>query len=428
MTEEGKAEVEHWNPEVLENRVFMLIPVFFNDASNMDREASHRLKEFIERSAKKIPAEGFPKGLAEKFPQMSVAKSQQFWADLDGDATEDFHPFIQQIASIPKDGHSKDMCFAYPLQMAQEDLISQIKGGKPRRFQMKLGKAASKRCGKDAVSLQFRTPSLYGFSSGIAILVLEWHYLSNNQSPVRASEVIEGNFAISHPPRGKRKASASVESEVGEVSIEVDDFVVLTHAVLPPDLADRLSASRRILYTALRVAPNDDEGADNDLALLVHRLAHRQTFDYMPDPSRVSAGQLCPFANVRHAASIEGGCTLVQAGAEAPDALQGFINDRLRNTYLPLALVNFHAYFWLISQTQVLPASSVSANAHVEKEELECLQERVLNFRRVFYFPVASQISRHNEFHALWQQALQIDRRTGRIIGIERCRCGQGSR
>lgn len=410
MSEVSNEPSTHWNPEVLENRVFMLIPVAFNSTSQLDQEACKQLEDFIRKQVISVPVDQFAGAMATKFPAMGVAKDKQLWADLAGDSTEDFHPFIRQIASFKKEIRGSGVRFAHPLQMTQGDLITQIKGGKPRRFRLKLGQAAAKRCGKETLSFQFLAPSFYCFASGMAILVLEWQYLGIAGGPVYASDVIEGNYAISHPARSEHKTSLSENSVADDVVFSVENFIDLAKSLLPPELSDKLISGRRILYSALRIAPHATGDTENDVALLAHRLCHRQTFDYQPDPARLASGQMRPFANVRHAAAIEGGCTLIEADHGAPESLRGIIRDRIRNTYLPLALVSFHAYFWLLSQTQVLPDSYAAENLQSEKEDLENLQERILNFRRIFHFPIASQISHHNEFHALWQSTLMIDR------------------
>jgi len=396
----------------------MLIPVFFDSSSKLDEKGSSQLDAFISK-LNEIPASNFPSELKGKFPAMRSSENDaKLWGDLSGDATEDFHPFVQQIASCVKK-EPKSLRFAHPVKLSNQSLISQVTSGKQRRFQFQLGVQASKRCGKKQLSIQLLAPSLYAFASGMAILLLEWEYLESDNKPVSAADIIEGNYVISHLVREKKKApSVKDETNRNEIPFESADFIALAKSLLPSNLADKISPSRRILYTALRIAPNDSHADSAGTALLAHRLSHRQTFDYQPDTAQVASGQLCPFANVRHAAAIEGGCTLVVADENSPEHLRNLINDRVRNTYLPLALVSFHAYFWLVTQTQELPDSSRAQDAHQEKESLDSLQERVLNFRRVFHFPIASQISQQNEFHKLWQSTLMIDRQLDVLTNI----------
>jgi hypothetical protein len=72
-----------------------------------------------------VPVDQFAGAMATKFPAMGVAKDKQLWADLAGDSTEDFHPFIRQIASFKKEIRGNGVRFARPLQIAQGDLITQ---------------------------------------------------------------------------------------------------------------------------------------------------------------------------------------------------------------------------------------------------------------------------------------------------------------
>jgi hypothetical protein len=396
-----------WNPEVLENRIFMLLPLTFDSESMLDVEASQRLNDFVNQ-VKSISSNAFPGTLEPFFPHMGVSENQKLWVDLPGDATQDFHPFVRQIASVPKNGNAGKQPFSRPLRLAEERLVSQLKGGKPRRFSLALGQAAATRCGRDSIALQLHAPSIYAFASGTAMVVLEWSYLSlSDDLPLRALDVLEGNYALSHPVRGKSKEAPPL---VNCTPIDPETLVKYGVSLLPANLASQIRSDRRFLYTGLRIPSDALDTQEMEVALFARRLARRETSDYQPNPKQLSVGQLCPFSNVRHVAAIEGGCTVVEAAKSSPEFLQTLLRDRVRNTYLPLAMVSIHSYFWLLNMTQTLPDSSRTPDAYLEKKNLESLQEKLLNFRRVFHFPIASQISQHNEFHDLWQSQLQINR------------------
>lgn len=396
-----------WNPEVLENRVFMLLPLVFNDKSMLDVKASSSLNDFV-KQMKSIPPTSFTNSAGAYFPNMGSPKSPRLWTDIPGDATQDFHPFVRQIASVSRNATPDERPFSRPLQIADEFLISQLNGGKPRQFHLALGKSATKRSGKNSLALQFHAPSMYTFASGTAILVLEWSYLKQSDSlPVRAQDVLEGNYLLSHPTRGNTK---DLDPDGNNIRLDPQSLMKIAVSLIPTELALQIKSDRRFIYTAIRIPSDVPQKHELEVALFCRRLARRENGDYQPNPAEIVEGQISPFSNVRHVAAIEGGCTLVEAGPDSPEFLRSLLKDRVRNTYLPLALVSIHSYFWLLNMTQTLPDSAKTPNAHSEKENLRSLQERLLNFRRTFHFLIASQITQHNEFHNLWQSQLQINR------------------
>lgn len=403
-----------WNPVVLENRIFMLLPIVFNPESTLDAAASQGMNAFVDR-LKAMPAQAFHASTGALFPQWGMPPEapadSPLWADLPGDATDDFHRFVRQIAGVSR--ADADPAFARPLRVASESLFSQRKGGKPRLFTVPLTAAATRRCGRSALSLQLAAPTLYSFSSGMAVVVLEWLYVNpSHAEPVRALDVLEGNYVLSHPSRAKSQAQGGPD---GPVAMTPESVVQLVQALLPA-LQDQAGAARlgiqserRFLYSSLRIEPETGDNRDMLLSLFARRLARRETTDYQPSLETLAQGQFSPFANVRHVAAIEGGCTLIEAGTQQAEFLRNLIRDRVRNTYLPLAMVSLHAHFWLMTITQSLPDSTLKADLHAEKKSLESLQEKLINFRKIFHFSVASQISQHNDFHDAWQTQLRID-------------------
>ncbi len=338
-----------------------------------------------------------------EFLENPAPESQDpLWIRLEpgkGISLDDFQPHIRQIL-----GQSDQplLCLAFRLRTPK--VLSQIRGGKPRTWDFPLGKAAQARCGRENMPVQLLDARFFMFRTGIAILDIAWKYPVQEVTP---DGVLEGNYLLSHDNHyGSTRASGP------EILRTIAD------ALLPTIQGNRfeLHGDRRILYSLVQY--RGDAATEDTLSTFALRLALRQNNAYLPDRDAFAHGFYQPFPYLCHAAAVEGGATVIQESAEAPEFIRSFLRDKGRNTYLPLFIAEMHNHFWLLRQSQWLPARRSSKGSRSEKQEIAEIYEATVEYRRFFSPILVSEISVHNTFHELWQRALRIQERTRQVEEI----------
>ncbi|WP_409408492.1 hypothetical protein AAE485_08055 [Acidithiobacillus ferriphilus] len=367
-------------------------------------------------------------GLSQILCDPNAVKDQPVWqlSSGKGIATEDLYSFARQILGgaaknfelrcdhekkfkLRCDHKKKEIIaekylplLCAPFELAQSALLSQHKGGKARQWTLSISKSAQERCGLCVLKVQIDRARLYLFRTGIGILDLSWHYLEARST----AEILEGNYALSHsrPQRGSYEGDASETT-----AINPDILRLIAEKLISPLLKDfvPLQRGRRVLYSIVQVSDDDSQ----DLHLLTTRLSHRQSIDYLPSTDMVESTVWSPFPYLRHGASLEGGASVARSTATASDFGKNFVAGVGANTYLPLAIVTLHGHFWLLNRTQWLPARRFQEGSREEKEGVEEIFAMTVEYRWYFHYPIVSQISLHNRFHRLWQEALQIPER-----------------
>jgi hypothetical protein len=335
----------------------------------------------------------------------------------------DFYPYIRQIIGGDESNQLKLCTF---FRLATPQILSQVKGGKKRLFtlDLKSGSAAQRRCGVNALGFQFDNARVFVFRSGIVILDLSWHYEKQNnveennaeesdedKKRLKVNAVLEGNYLLSHDnhrsKHGKDQTSINDEESHGMTAQRLRD---IAEALLPKigDFVPEIHADRRILYSLVEISK---EVKAEQLSQISIWLSHRNTSDYMPSKNIVEHDLLQPFPYLCHAASIEGGASVICQASMESEYIEHFISGSASKAYLPLFIASLHSHFWLLNQTQWIPAGRSKSNSREESEGMDSVFEDTVGFRRNFHFPLVSQISLYNRFHAHWQEALKIPER-----------------
>jgi hypothetical protein len=333
----------------------------------------------------------------------------------------DFYPYIRQIIG-GDDSNQLKLCTSF--RLATPQILSQVKGGKDRLFTLDLTPSAQKRCGRNAPMFQFDDARVFVFRSGIVILDLSWHYEKQNnveennaeesdedKKRLKVNAVLEGNYLLSHDnhrsKHGKDQTSINDEESHGMTAQRLRD---IAEALLPKigDFVPEIHADRRILYSLVEISK---EVKAEQLSQISIWLSHRNTSDYMPSKNIVEHDLLQPFPYLCHAASIEGGASVICQASMESEYIEHFISGSASKAYLPLFIASLHSHFWLLNQTQWIPAGRSKSNSREESEGMDSVFEDTVGFRRNFHFPLVSQISLYNRFHAHWQEALKIPER-----------------
>jgi hypothetical protein len=317
-------------------------------------------------------------------------------------ALGDFYGHMRQI--VGKQDDDPGVCRSFALNTP---LLSRFKNDRnrvqKRLLSITLGEAAAARCGFASMTACIDDARLFAFRTGIAILDLSWHY--EVEGPLSIGCVLEGNYLLSHdnhPGHNKH--------DVAPDRLDPARLHDIALALLPAELRGRglLHLDRRILYSMVRL----DTPVDADTArVLATWLSHRQTTDYHPPAALEGEGLWQPFPYLCHASAPEGGASVIFDAGQTSGFVQNFVKGSGNNTYIPLFVSSLHNHFWLLNQTDWIPAHRRKAGGRAETEELERLYEQTVEFRRYFYFPMVSQISLHNTFYEHWQDTLHIAQR-----------------
>jgi len=145
---------------------------------------------------------------------------------------------------------------------------------------------------------------------------------------------------------------------------------------------------------------------------LAHRLSRHYSLAYAPPPDHAGTELLQPFANVLHAASLEGAATIVTMGgggaATMPvEFLRDWLATAFRPTYLPIHLLAYHEHLALLDLAQASAVDiDVDRFSDVEVGALRRLTTRFLAFRLRYRVAQPSRITMHNQFHEALRRAL----------------------
>lgn len=404
------------------------------------------------------------------------AESVKLWNRMKegrGMAVTDLYRHVSQILGQEKGNQEPHLCNAY--ELTSSNPLSHSNGsGHERLFilRLKANGAAARRCNVEEFGMQFRGARLYVFRTGIAVLDLSWQYkyLSFHQKKqdggieARASRekpvpgiLLEGNYILSRaapesprdeqadqpsPRRVPRRFRLSFGKEQdggvdawpskytptpetleqvdpsGPQAIEPSTLFRIADALLPQgDAPSKVHGNRRILYS---LATLDAAVAEPDFRRLAVRLGARWNPDYKPSEAFVERASWSPFPYVCHGITEEGGSSIVYNPGMESEFASNFVRSSGRNTYVPLFVSSLHNHFWLLDQTEWIPARRRKADSRAETEDLQEVYERTVDFRRYFYFPVVSQISLHNAFFRRWSEALRVDDRLRFLEHISR--------
>ena len=164
-------------------------------------------------------------------------------------------------------------------------------------------------------------------------------------------------------------------------------------------------ASRLFTYAAAVFA---EDATDTDLDRQAYRLSRRFGAEYQIEPDEVTTSVLRPFANIRHAMATQGGAVTVRSSDA--EFVRNFANGAVPGAYLPLALLAYHEYQFLLELSQesaFLPEEGSPAD---DAKRIRALSHDMARFRLYFRFSHVSNIAHHNTVHRGWREALDLDR------------------
>lgn len=391
------------NAPVLEHRVFFFIPFTYNERSMADGSASKVMEDFV-ADIQHLPLQRVPQVLGNDLLQdfSEVAPDEPVWKPKSNQAVDSLIPVFRQLVGAPGGSGEQPICEAFTL--AKSQFLERTRQNIKRLFLL---------TPKPARQVCFGDPSLYVFLSGIGVIVLPVTYSLGNKRQLETGDILSGNYFLTHPSVRKDKQAEKQTVASEKAFLTATSLAEFARALLPDYVSNAISVERYFVYSAVRFAPLDPGRSDQE-RLLAHRLAHRQNANYVPTDECIRKNKLENFDYFIHAAALEGGATLILAEDASSQFHTGMITNQISNTYLPLLVSEIHSQYWLLRQTEALsylPSGGALARIQgSDRDKLESLNRRLLNFRRFYHYPFPSRLTPHNEFHALWQSVFGIER------------------
>lgn len=287
-------------------------------------------------------------------------------------------------------------------------------GQHPQRLLLTLGPASLRRLERDPktlLELRIEEVALIPFATEVAILLVEAKLVLVAGGALDATLLPEAVHVLSdeRPPRSACLHWSALPDEP-PAEFQLTDLL----QPLFGDRAIRLRRERRIYSycTALLAEPI----SESDRHELAFRLSRRYNAGYAPRPESGGTEFYEPFADVLHAASLEGAATVVnalkgaEAGDSAPEFLANWLGTAYGTAYLPIVLVLFHQHLALLDLAQQA-AREIDFSRFAERQasELRRLCDRFLLLRLRYRPAQVSGITMHNRFAENLTRSLGLD-------------------
>ena len=262
---------------------------------------------------------------------------------------------------------------------------------------------------------------LHLFRTGVGLIVVGLRLAGqvSGGSPIAAGALVTALPLLTHERRDPCLGWADRwTDQAGRFSLRD----ILTRLIAPAGCApghwDRIYSYCALVYDT-PVRP--DEARD-----IAFRLSRHYSMRYRPAPDLPGTEFVAPFENVLHAASREGGCTLINGTADASgtqaELLSTWTTQSHAHVYLPLQVAAMHELVALMEMAQA--STRRAPAAPLDTKPLRELSARFLLFRLHYRFARVSNITMHDQFFEATARALGLDEISDKIardlLAIER--------
>jgi hypothetical protein len=162
--------------------------------------------------------------------------------------------------------------------------------------------------------------------------------------------------------------------------------------------------SRFFTYVYATLPAGTDPDAMSDAAW---RLSRHYSPGYGAEPSFPGTELYAPFADIRHALSLEGAATVANQASDF--VANGGLAGRFGNCYLPLAILAYHEHAYLLDIAQEAARVPPGDDAGAQVEALRHMTDRFLRFRLRYRLALVSDITMHNAFYERMRRSLQLE-------------------
>jgi hypothetical protein len=360
--------------------------------------------------------------IAPLFPIQEVLPARALWEDKQKyELSPDLHPHVAAILGNKKEATA--FSGLSPLRLSDSALNhcrGQWKNSEVNIFGLRLGcsERAMERIKAHLPSevsfgslrLWLQEVEIYWFASGFILLVAALSYQIEENGKMRSPypvEILEGNFLLTQNIlRFKRKKEALSWHEDG---LSFSFLQLLQQLIMPAGLSEESVLNRLLTYSTVRFAANLP---DNELFDFAFRLARRYHSEYGSSGEDLTLYSLRPFKEIMHFVAMEGGALILQEDPENPgnDFIKRFIEGPVPSVYMPLALLTYHEFIWLlrITQDSAIPLNFNLPN-HEQADKLQHMGRELLQFRLSYRFSHVSLISMHNQVYQKWREIFDLN-------------------
>ncbi len=360
--------------------------------------------------------------LAPLFPTQDILPARPLWEDKQKyELSLDLHPHVAAILGNKKEAAA--FSGLSPLRLSDSALQhcrGQWKNAEAGIFGLRLG------CSERAVErIQAHLPAevnfgslrlwlqeveMYWFASGFILLVAALSYQVEENGKMRSpypAEILEGNFLLTQNMlRFKRKKEALSWQKEG---ISFSFLQLLQQLIMPAGFSEESTLNRLLTYSSVRFAASLPDNETIDFAF---RLARRYHSEHGSSGEELTLYSLKPFKEIMHFVAMEGGALILQEDPENPgnDFIKRFIEGPVPSVYMPLALLTYHEFIWLlrITQDSAIPLNFQLPN-HDQADKLRQMGRDLLQFRLSYRFSHVSLISMHNQVYQKWREIFDLN-------------------
>lgn len=280
----------------------------------------------------------------------------------------------------------------------------------PKPLGLHLTKAAQRRIAKHLpaftatfLPVVIQNVTLVVFKTGCAFLLLELCF-GKPATPVHPYLMVEGLYRLSHFNRLTWNPPAQPQSPNRDFALETLVYSLL--GLNPPEQSQRFYSSTYIQFHESPQPPA--------LQRLLLQLSRRYTDDYSLLDEMVKGGVVQHFQNVRHRFALEGCATCVDLGeyqqATAPEFLQHFAGHTYRTSYLPVILLAYHEFTFLLTTNNAASLWPESEEDETALQHMVRLRLQISSFMLCYRFSYVSHISMHNAVNQVLRQSLGLDK------------------
>ena len=356
---------------------------------------------------------------------------QPLWQECARNVSLDLYPYVRRLCGSELSGGEPHVGCPRSFSIGDEALnwLTGKSGARGHGLIIAMNAEAVGGGERDAsetidVAVLIHNVHLQIWRSGLGLIILEVEYRPQDGAGVDvASLILHMNHLLCRTGQHRtysaawvRRTTATTTERHPAPSLESVTSALLPGAKVPGTNAPghvvgepvRLWRDRRRLFAYSYVA-FESAVPDLERRMYAFRLSHRYTLDYAVVDSSVDE-VYAPFKDIAHSVCLEGGCVVVTHDTRLP-FLTDFLTGAFQTSYLPLAIVAYHEYLYLLRATQESTGLARHArNSRAHTETLRRLVGDLAFFRLHFRFSQASQLTQQNRVYAMLRSALALDR------------------